>query len=349
MKPYRIVHYLNQFFGGVGGEEKADIKPESREGAVGPGVAFKAALKGEAEIVGTVICGDGYFAENMEKATGEILALIAAFKADAVITGPAFNAGRYGAACGAVADAVRAKLDLPALSGMYEENPGVDLYRKSVVIVPTSDNARGIKDAVPAMSRLILKMLSGETLGSAAEEGYMERGIRVNCFHHRPGAERAVEMLLSKLRGEPFATEYPMPNFDRVPIAPALKDIKNATIALLTDGGIVPKGNPDRIESSSATRYGTYSFAGIDSATDKLYATAHGGYDPTYANHDPNRVLPLDVMRDLEREGAFGKLYETWYSTVGNGTSVAMARKFGEEMGQALKAAGVDAVILTST
>ena len=105
----------------------------------------------------------------------------------------------------------------------------------------------------------------------------------------------------------------------------------------------------DRIESSSATRYGTYSFAGIDSATDKLYATAHGGYDPTYANHDPNRVLPLDVMRDLEREGAFGKLYETWYSTVGNGTPVAMARKFGEEMGQALKAAGVDAVILTST
>ena len=49
------------------------------------------------------------------------------------------------------------------------------------------------------------------------------------------------------------------------------------------------------------------------------------------------------------REGAFGKLYETWYSTVGNGTPVATARKFGEEIGLKLKEAGVDAVILTST
>lgn len=349
MKPYRVVHYLNQFFGGIGGEEKAGVEPEAREGAIGPGIAFAASLKGKAEIVGTIICGDSYFAENMDRATEEILAMISSFKADAVITGPAFNAGRYGTACGAVAEAVKAKLNLPAISGMYEENPGVDLYRKSVVIVPTADNARGIKDAVPAMSRILLKMLSGDALGSPAEEGYMERGIRVNCFHHRPGAERAVEMLMAKLRGNPFTTEYPMPNFDRVPIAPPLKDIKHATIALLTDGGIVPKGNPDRIESSSATRYGTYSFANIDSASGELYATAHGGYDPTYANQDPNRVLPLDVMRDLEREGAFGKLYETWYSTVGNGTPVATARQFGEEMGLKLKEAGVDAVILTST
>lgn len=349
MKPYRVIHYLNQFFSGIGGEEKADLKPESRDGAVGPGVAFKGALRDTAEIVGTVICGDGYFAENMDTATDEIIALISAFKPDAVITGPAFNAGRYGTACGAVAEAVKARLNIPVVSGMYVENPGVDLYRKSVVIVPTADNARGIKEAVPAMSRILLKLLSGAPLGSASEEGYIERGIRENCFHHRPGAERAVEMLLSKLRGEPFVTEYPMPNFDRVPVAPAVKDMKNATVALLTDGGIVPKGNPDRIESSSATRYGTYSFKGIDSATGELYATAHGGYDPTYANQDPNRVLPLDVMRDLEKEGAFGKLYDTWYSTVGNGTPVGTARKFGEEMGLALKNAGVDAVILTST
>ncbi|MCI0859784.1 MAG: hypothetical protein J4N81_13720, partial [Chloroflexi bacterium] len=33
----RVVHYLNQFFGGLGGEEKADLPPETRTGAVGPG------------------------------------------------------------------------------------------------------------------------------------------------------------------------------------------------------------------------------------------------------------------------------------------------------------------------
>ena len=35
---YRVVHYINQFFGGIGGEEKADHKPEVREGVVGPGM-----------------------------------------------------------------------------------------------------------------------------------------------------------------------------------------------------------------------------------------------------------------------------------------------------------------------
>ena len=37
----RIVHYLNQFFGGVGGEEKAGMGLEVREGATGPGKLFE--------------------------------------------------------------------------------------------------------------------------------------------------------------------------------------------------------------------------------------------------------------------------------------------------------------------
>ena len=48
--------------------------------------------------------------------------------------------------------------------------------------------------------------------------------------------------------------------------------------------------------------------------------TAHGGYDQTYANEDPDRVLPVDVMRNLEKEGKIGKLYDYYYATVGNGT-----------------------------
>ncbi|HEY7586503.1 MAG TPA: glycine/sarcosine/betaine reductase selenoprotein B family protein, partial [Candidatus Deferrimicrobiaceae bacterium] len=31
-RKYRIVHYVNQFFGGVGGEEKADCKPFTIQG-----------------------------------------------------------------------------------------------------------------------------------------------------------------------------------------------------------------------------------------------------------------------------------------------------------------------------
>lgn len=103
---YRIVHYINQFFAGIGGEEKADIAPESRAGVVGPECGCKLALGAEAEVVGTVICGDGYYAENMDSATDTIIKMISDFKPDAVVAGPAFNAGRYGTACGGVSDAV---------------------------------------------------------------------------------------------------------------------------------------------------------------------------------------------------------------------------------------------------
>ena len=72
----RIVHYINQFYAGIGGEEKADVKPEAREGVVGPGMAFKQALGDAAEIVATVICGDTYFNENLEEASAEVLEMI---------------------------------------------------------------------------------------------------------------------------------------------------------------------------------------------------------------------------------------------------------------------------------
>ena len=74
-----------------------------------------------------------------------------------------------------------------------------------------------------------------------------------------------------------------------------------------------------------------------------------GGYDPVYANEDPDRVLPVDVMREFEKEGVIGKLHNKFYTTVGNGTAVASAKAFAEEYAQKLIADGVDAVIMTST
>ena len=150
MTKKRIVHYINQFYAGIGGEEMAgEVKPEARQGVVGPGAALQAALGDAAEVVGTVICGDGYYAEHMDEANEEILKLISGFQPDAVVTGPAFNAGRYGTASGGVADAVQKKLGIPAVSGMYTENPGVDMYKKSVFIVPTADSARGMGKPSP--------------------------------------------------------------------------------------------------------------------------------------------------------------------------------------------------------
>ena len=69
MSKLRVVHYINQFFANIGGEEKADYPAELRVGeVVGPGMALAQKFGEEAEIVATIVCGDSYFNENLEKA-----------------------------------------------------------------------------------------------------------------------------------------------------------------------------------------------------------------------------------------------------------------------------------------
>lgn len=82
MAKYKIVHYINQFFAGIGGEEKADYKPEVREEALGPGAALAQALGEDYEIVATVICGDNYFGENLDEATDTIIDMVKKYEPD---------------------------------------------------------------------------------------------------------------------------------------------------------------------------------------------------------------------------------------------------------------------------
>ena len=345
----RVVHYINQFYAGLGGEEAANHLPESREGVVGPGMQLKALFGDRAEIVGTVICGDGYYGEHMEEARAECLKLIGAFKPDLLVAGPGFNAGRYGVACGDVCAEAGKALGIPTVTALYPENPGVELYAKKTVIVQAADSARGMKTALEGMARVGLKLAAGEPMGPARLEGTISRGIRKNFFSTTNGAERAVAMLLDKIAGKPFRTEYEMPVFNRIPPAAPIKEMKKATIALVSSGGIVPKGNPDHIRVSSAETYGRYDISKLDDLTPETYESVHGGYDRVWASEDPDVVLPVDVMRELEREGVFAKLYDHIYTTTGTGTAVAHAERFGREIGAQLKEAGVDGVILTST
>lgn len=350
MSKLKVVHYINQFFANIGGEEKADYIVEKRAGEIiGPGVAFANAFKDEAEIVGTIICGDTYYSENIEKATEEILSIVKEFNPDIFIAGPAFNAGRYGFACGSIAAKVQENLGILSLTGMYVENPGADMFKDKVYMISTKNSAVGMRDAVNKISSLALKLHRGDEIGASCEEGYIPNGIRVNFFEKERGSKRAVKMLLKKLSNEEFVTEYPMPNFDRVEPNPPIKNMKECKVALVTSGGIVPKGNPDHVESSSASRYGEYDISGVEFLTSDSYETAHGGYDPVYANENPNRVLPIDVLREMENKNLIGKLHDKFYSTVGNGTAVASAKAFAKEIAEKLVSDEVDAVILTST
>jgi glycine reductase complex component B subunit gamma len=345
----RVVSFVNQFFGQLGGEEKAGAGPQVIDGAIGAARAVQQALGDAGTVVATVICGDNYAAEHANRAISELVALVAAQKPDLLVAGPAFLAGRYGVACGALCAAVQAELKIPAVTGMHAENPGVELYRRRVYTVETGAEATRMLAEVKRLVALGLKLARGEAVGTPAAEGYFPRGVTRNVMAGASAADRAVAMLLDKLAGRPVATEVPRPAFPPVPPPRLVKTLEGATIALVTDGGLVPRGNPDAIEALNATRYGAYSIEGKSSLDAAQYDNPHRGYDTTWVKQDPHRLVPVDVARELEQAGAIGKLHETVYSTVGVATTLAQSARMGREIAEKLKEAGVDAVILTST
>lgn len=345
---FKVLYYVNQFFGQIGGEEKAGIEPMFKKETIGPAMGFNGLIKDEGEVIGTIICGDNYFNENKDEALDYIINVINESKPDVLVAGPAFNAGRYGMACGEIAAVVADKLNIPVVTGMYVENPGVDVCKGKAIVVSVSDSAAGMRSALPTMANIVKKIAKGEALGRPEEEGYIPQGKRLTLFSDKRGSQRAVELLIARLKNQEFKTELPMPVFDKVEPAAPIADLSKATIALVTSGGIVPVGNPDRIQSASAQKWGKYDV----SAKDELgadYCTIHGGYDPVYANEIPDRVAPLDMLKQYEKDGYIGKVFEYFYTTTGTGTSVGNSIKFGTEIGKELKEAGVDGVILTST
>ncbi len=349
MDTVKVVHYVNQFFGQIGGEDKAGVPPTVIDGPVGVGKAIQQESGNRFEIVKTIICGDNYAAEHVDELVSYVLNLIKQINPDLFIAGPAFAAGRYGIACGTLCKEIATQLHIPVVTAMHPLNPGVDIARKYVYIFKTGDSARDMTSAISGIIAIANKLLNKLPMGGPEEEGYIPRGIRINVRADKRGSRRAVDMMIKKLYGMPYETELPIPTFANVPPAPPIKDIKEAVIALVTEGGIVPKGNPDRIEAHNASKWCHYSIKGLDVLNKGEYEVAHGGYDPVPANENPNRVLPLDAARQLEKEGAFRKLYDEYAVTVGNVTAVSSAERYGKEIGEWLKSQGVHGVILTST
>ena len=161
----RVVHYLNQFFGGIGGEDKANTPPEIRRGPVGAGRALQAALGQDGVVESTVICGDNYFVDEQERATEALSRILSRENPDLVIAGPAFDAGRYGYAC-ANFSMLAKKLGIPAVTGMHSENPGYTTFASQLVCVSTGTSSNDMRNALDRMVPLGLKLARGEQLGS---------------------------------------------------------------------------------------------------------------------------------------------------------------------------------------
>jgi glycine reductase len=345
----RIAHYLNQFFGGIGAEEHAGKGLEIRDGAVGPGKLLESLSGTDARVIATFVCGDNYAVEHQDEITSAVLAKLRQTKADLFVAGPCFDAGRYGMAGGALCRAVQSELGIPAVAAMSDENPGVDLYRDALYIVDSGTNVTKLRDVIARMASLGRKLVAKESIGSPAEDGYLRRGWLRDELVEKRAATRLVDMLLAKMSGAPFESEMPATAFAPVPVPAAIKDLSKAKVMLITDGGLVPKGNPDRIEGTAATRWGAYNIEGRDDLRAEDYEVSHGGYDTRFVQQDPDRLVPLDVLREMEKSGVIGKVHEEFLSTCGRSNPLSNTRRLGREMAEKIKRDGVDAVILTST
>lgn len=335
----RVVHYLNQFFAGFGSEDAAGMRPQKIAGAVGPGRGLGL------DVVATLTCGDDFFGKSEDDAVPALLHLLEQEKADVLVLGPAFGSGRYGYACGVLAREA-GRRGIPCVSGMEPDNPGVAASEGWAYIVPTTATVIGMRPALAAMADLVRRLSAGDRL--AVDDGtFLPRHLRLNRQMAETGAARAIELLLAKLGGETRSEVEPQTTVVQ-PSAPVI-NLATATLAIVTESGCVPTGNPDRLTSRRSHTWLRYPLDGTESLDHGSFETVHGGYDRTAGNEDPNRLVPLDALRALEHGQAFGRLYPYLYTTSGVDTSVANSIRFGQEIGAELVAAGVTAAILTGT
>lgn len=345
----RVVHYINQFYAGIGGETAASMGLEVREGAVGPGLALEKALGRDYKIVKTIICGDNTIAEQENVIIPQILETVREAKADLFLAGPGFNAGRYGLGCGASTAAVTEELKIPAVTALYSENPGTDLYKNRCYILQTENNARKLTDAVAQMAVFAKRLVAGEPIRDGKEEHFHGSGPAIDIDYTIPAAQRGIDMLLAKYLGQNYRTEVIMPNHEEIPIPVLKKPLSQCRIGLVTDGGLVPIGNPDHQVPTNSKHFKAYSIEGMEALNPKDWEVSHQGYNSAFVLLDPNRLLPVDALRKLVKAGFIGSLSDTFYSTAGVMTPMEKCKEFGEGIAKALLSDECDAAIETST
>ncbi len=355
----KAVHYINQFFGQIGGEEAADARFSVKAGPVGPGLLLQKALGDDIEIVATIICGDNYFTSHLAEAAKELLELVRPYKPDLFFAGPAFNAGRYGIACGQACKTVSENLNIPVFTGMHEENPGVELYRSSAVILKTPDSAKKMGEAIDGMIRLARNVLTGKHshrfvdglgLGTPEEDGYFPMMRVRNIFTEKSGGDRALDMLLAKIHKQPFETEQGYAEFEDIVRPAPIRDIRKARIAIVSDAGLVEKGNKAGLKGRASNVWTKFNLDEFMSPgkTSADYCISHNGYFHDQVLADRNRMVPYDIMKSLEASGKV-VLHRDYYALTGNASVAKWCERIGQEIAEDLQQEKVDGVILTST
>jgi glycine reductase len=347
----KILHYLNQFFAGIGGEDKAGQQVALISRAVGAGSVIQDALKQYDVDYATIVCGDNYFHEEEARALSAVHDIVEKFQPDVFLAGPAFNAGRYGLACAKACSWVRENWRIPTVTAMHEDNPGTTEIGRHVFVIQTGPSAAAMQECVRRYAQLVEKLLAGDpaAIENFRAEYCLSIPRRFTAKTDRPDYVRAVDLLMAKLRGQPYASEIPRIESAQHAIPNLNISLENATIALVTEGGLVPQGNPDRLESTRGSKYLKYSIGGRDDFKRGEFQAMHTGYDTSTVDQDPDRIVPLDAMRGLEKSQRFKKLHDYYFVTTGTGAMPSKMADLGKGIAAELAGAGVNAVILTAT
>jgi glycine reductase len=347
----KVLHYLNQFFAGIGGEDQAGHEVVFLPRAVGVGAEIEKALKAHGVEFAAIACGDNYFHEAEEKALQAIRAAMDQFHPDIFLAGPAFNAGRYGIACAKVCSWVRDNWRIPTITAMHEDNPGTQEIGRHVFVIQTGASTASMPETLKRVSLLIEKLIAQDK--SAIENFRAEYCLpiprRFTVRTDRPDYVRAVDLLLAKLNGEVYDSEIPRVEAQAHAIPNLTGSLKEMTLALVTEGGLVPMGNPDRLESSRGSRYFKYSIDGRDDLRRGEFEAMHTGYDTSTVDQDPDRIVPLDAMRVLEKAQRFKKLHDHYFVTTGTGAMPSKMAEIGAGIADELSSSGINAVLLTAT
>ncbi|MBI4526693.1 MAG: glycine/betaine/sarcosine/D-proline family reductase selenoprotein B [Deltaproteobacteria bacterium] len=350
---FTVVHILNQFFAGLGGEEKADTPVGVLEGAAGAARGLQAQLGNQAKVVATIFFGDNYFHEHVEEVKDAVAREVRSRRPQVVVAGPAFSSGRYGVACVEICQLLAGTFDTTCVTAMHPENAAVPIYKAyhnpKVFLLPTAETAAGMTEALKAVAPFVSRLGRGEEIGRASQEGYIARGIRRPEKVDRRGSARAIEMILKKLRGEPFITELPMEVWDQVTPAPPISDLSSATIAIVTTSGVVPWGNPDGFKIFRNAQWRKYNITELKAMEPGRWEVVHGGYNTSFINGNPHYGVPLDAVRALEAKKVIRRLYHSFYVVPGSQGIPSVMQRIGQEIATDLSSERVDGVLLVST
>lgn len=189
------------------------------------------------------ICGDNTIAEQPDVIIPQVIDIVKGAQADLFVEGPGFNAGRYGLGCGNTTAAVTEELDIPAVTALYSENPGTDLYKNRCYILQSDNNAKNMKNVVKQSAVFAKRLVAGENIADGKAEGYHGSGPAIKIDYTIPAATRGIDMLLAKYNKEPFYTEVVMPNHEEIPIPALEKPLSECKIAEGIGANRILKGN----------------------------------------------------------------------------------------------------------